>query len=154
MVLSIAFTRAPSSNTLLNLTTSPFGPANSTLWTNGLLASPAFRPPTSYRSKTLEFSVLLYMQCVSEITTTSLGKAPSPRIGVYNLLACLDPSPGSGSSCSGTSTRLSSTLRVVNGTFCSTSTTPPLFPGSLAAEGMQARLLRRGGLCQSPQRRD
>ena len=47
------------------------------------------RLPTLYKSKTLAFSVMLYMLSISGITTTFSGKAPSLLIRVYVLLACL-----------------------------------------------------------------
>ena len=151
-VSSMALTNAPSSNTLQNLTISPFGPESSTPWTNGRLASPSCRLPTSYKSKTLVFPSL-YMHCVSGITATSLGKTPSPRVGVYSPLACLNPSPGSGSSCSGISTRPVSSFGVVEEASCSTSTTPPLFPDESAVEGMLVPLRRMYGLRWIPQLR-
>jgi len=152
-VSSIALTRAPSSNTLLNLTTSPFGPAISTPWTNGLLASPALRLPTSYKSQTLVFSALLYMHSVSGITATLAGKAPSPRLGVYSSLACLNSSPGSGSLCSRTSAPPVLFFGVVDEAFCSTWTTPPLFPGVLVVGGTLIHPVRRCGLRWIPQLR-
>ena len=141
---SIALASAPSSNTLRNLTVSPFGPFNSTPYTNGMLVSPAsffLWLPTLYRSEMLLFRMTLYTgSVVSGITTTSSGKTPSPLVGVYSLLVGLSLSLNTSSSYLGAIVCLLGSHGVVGKVPHFTSTTLPLFPGQSAGVGAQVLL--------------